>query len=357
MKILIAGDWHSDIHEEPVARALTHLGHAVVRFPWHTYFDTQERKRNKLQMISRQFQRKYMLGPIFRRMNEDLTQLVAYERPEAVLVYRGTHVASRTLERIRTASQQPLLIGYNNDDPFSPRYPSWVWRHFRRGLPEYDLVLAYRHHNLEDFRRAGARQVRLWRSWFVPELNHPCEFTEDDRARFECEVVFVGHYEADHRIALLEAVARQGHHLRVFGPDFPETLNASHLRHLLPIHPVRGEDYNKALCGAKVALCFLSKLNRDTYTRRNFEIPATKTMMLSEYTDDLATLFREDVEAAFFHTSEELTQKLAFFLGNDEARKSVATEGHRRVWADGHHVEARVIQLLEWIGEARESKW
>ena len=37
MNIVLAGDWHSDVHEQPMADALTRLGHAVTPFAWHTY--------------------------------------------------------------------------------------------------------------------------------------------------------------------------------------------------------------------------------------------------------------------------------------------------------------------------------
>ena len=45
---------------------------------------------------------------------------------------------------------------------------------------------------------------------------------------------------------------------------------------------------------------FFSRLNRDTYTRRCFEIPAAGTLMLCDYSDHAATLFAPGREADFF---------------------------------------------------------
>lgn len=361
MKILVAGDWHSQVHEEPAARALQTLGHAVMRFAWHPYFAAPQSRFGDLQRISRKFQNKYMVGPLFNRLNHDLMKAVARERPDLLFVYRGTHITNSTLRAARRLLSSTLIVGYNNDDPFSPHYPRWMWRHFISALPEYDLILAYRHRNLDDFRNAGARDVRLLRSWFVPELNHPVALSPEDRAQFECDVVFVGHNEPDGRLELLEEIAQRGFRLRLFGPYkgfgkqgwHPFIDKSPRLRYLAPVHLVWGEDYNKALCGAKVALCFLSKMNRDSYTRRCFEIPATKTMMLSEYTDDLASLFREGVEADFFRSPDELIAKLRLYINDDTLRQTVAEAGYRRVYADGHDVVSRMRQMLNWVQEIK----
>ena len=167
--------------------------------------------------------------------------------------------------------------------------------------------------------------------------------------------MFAGHYEADGRLDYLEEVANQGFRLRVFGPDYPASVMAPNLKALLPIQPVRGDEYSKALCGGKVALAFLSKLNRDTYTRRSFEIPATGTLMLSEYSDDLASLYEERVEADFFRSKEELVRKLRLYLGDPARRASVAEAGRRRVLADGHDVVTRMKQVLAWAAELQRT--
>lgn len=359
MKILLAGDWHSELHEEAVCRAFTALGHRVHRFPWHQYFIPRSGLPAPLaaaERISRKLQNRFVFGPRVARLNRDLALAAAEARPDLVFIYRGTHVTPDTLRAIKAAAPGATLIGHNNDDPFGPGQPRSLWRHFLACLPLYDAVLAYRHHNLEEFRRHGARRAYLLRSWFMPERNHPVTLLDGERERFACDVVFVGHYERDGRLEYLEEIVRQGIRLRLFGPGYewdPVLAKSPTLASLRPVQLVWGEDYNKALCGAKIALCFFSRLNRDTYTRRSFEIPATGTMMLSEYSDDAASLFAAGREADYFRSQGELMAKLRRYLADDALRSSVAAAGMKRVWADGHDVISRMRSLLSWLDEMR----
>ncbi len=349
MKILIAGDWHSELHEEAVFNAFKVLGHEVLKFAWHDYFTPSNRS---IDTFNKKIQNRFITGPIIQRLNRDLIKAVVDFFPDMVFVYRGTHITAGTLKKIKQQLPLTTLVGYNNDDPFAKGHPYSLWRHFFKAVPEYDLMLAYRHHNLDDFLRIGAKRVELLRSWYFPERNHPVSLSAEDKIKYECDVVFIGHYEADNRKQYLEELVREGFKLRLFGPGYdwdPVLKNSSNLYSFIPIHLVWGDEYNKALCGAKVALCFLSKLNRDTYTRRCFEIPATGTLMLSEYTDDLASLYKEGEEADYFRTKDELIEKVRLYLRDDKLRLAVADKGYRRVIADGHDVVSRMKQVLAWV--------
>jgi len=110
--------------------------------------------------------------------------------------------------------------------------------------------------------------------------------------------------------------------------------------------PVEGSEYAKALCGANVCLAFLSKLNRDTYTRRCFEIPACGRVMLAERTSDLLRMFIEDKEACFFSSTDELIIKAKWLIDNPAIALQIAQAGMRRVWVDGHDVKSRVEEFL-----------
>jgi hypothetical protein len=190
----------------------------------------------------------------------------------------------------------------------------------------------------------------------VPERNRPLDLSEEDRQRWGADVLFAGHYEPDKRIEYLDALVAAGVTLKVFGPDYPPELRAPCLAGSLPVKALPAEEYNKALCGAKIALSFFSTLNRDTYTRRCFEIPSTGTLMLCEYSADVATLFEEGKEAEFFRSKEELVSKAKALLADPERRARIAAAGRRRVIADGHDIVSRMKQVLGWVEEIRADR-
>ena len=347
MKILIAGDWHSELHEEVVFHALQSLGHTPIRFAWHDRF----RKAGVLSILAKA-QNKWLFGPLLRTLNEDFLRLARHTRPDCIFFYRNTHIFPQTLRQIRESLPSTCLVSYNNDDPFAPSQNARLWKYFLEGIPFYDLVLAYRPRNLEEFKRAGARHVDLLMPWYTPERNRPVTLTVEEQKAYGCDVVFVGHYEDDGRLQLLERLSASGVKLRLFGPgyEWDAPLGRSKaLRALAPVRLVWGEDYNKALCGAKIALCFFSRLNRDAYTRRCFEIPATKTLLLSEYSKELGFIFEEDKEAAYFRSPETLVEKAKFYLNQPGQLRAVAEAGYRKVTTGGHNAEARMANVVQSV--------
>lgn len=203
---------------------------------------------------------------------------------------------------------------------------------------------------------AGAERAELLRSWFVPDRNYPVEITNAQQNKYKTDVVFVGHHEYDQRLSCLEALAEHGFSLKIFGPGYewnPVLARSKHLRKLMPVELIWGEEYNNVISGAKIALCFLSKINRDTYTRRCFEIPASKTLLMAEYTDDLADLFRGDEEAIFFRNASELIEKISHLLENQELIEKISYAGYRRVVEDGHDIDSRMRRLIHSIEQLK----
>lgn len=355
MRFVIAGDWHSDLHEHEASRALEASGHEVVAFKWHTYFRPAP-GTGKMGQLGLRAQQKYVLGPAVAALNRDFVALAVGSRPDVVFVYRGTHIFGGSLRAIRKALPGCVIVAYNNDDPFGPKQPRYLWRHFLDAIPACDITLAYRHANVAAFLQHGAKRVELLRSWYVADRNYPT--TPDTRTReaLGADVVFIGHYENDGRLQYLEAIAQQGIHLRVFGPAgawMEAVARSPHLNHLAPIRVAWGPEYNAALACSRIALCFLSRLNRDTYTRRCFEIPASGAFLLSEYTEDMASLYEEGVEAEFFRSKAEMLEKIRFYLANPAERERIAAAGHAKVRAGGHDVVSRMNTLVGWIEELR----
>jgi hypothetical protein len=334
LKFVIAGDGHSEIHERACATALRSLGHQVEELYWAPRFrSVLGIGKDEFRSFNARLQNKLIEGPIVRRYNADLLALCEQTGPDVFLAYRGTHVLPSTLRNMRAKR-----VSINNDDPFSPGASALHWRRFRAGLPEYDTNFVYRHRNLDDYRAAGARNVHLLRSFYIPARNYPMDIPQ------EYDVVFAGHFEPDGRDAVLARVLDEGIDLRIFGPEW----ESSPLVNRIPMPEyLDGERYNRVLNASKIVLSFLSTLNRDTYTRRCFEVPASGAFLLSQYSDDLASLFEEGREIAFFRNAGELVEKIRYYLAHDEERRAIARAGHERVRKDGHDVTGRMRQMLE----------
>ena len=242
------------------------------------------------------------------------------------------------------------LVLYNNDDPFGPDARAVIWRCFRKLIPVADACFCYRRINLDEYQRAGARAVHLLPSYFEPALHRPITLSDDDRQRFDTDVVFVGHCEPDNRLDLMDRLLDSGVRVRIFGTHWEKHARGRRWERLLPIETLAGEDYVRAIAAARIALVFLSTRNRDDYTRRCFEIPAIGTLMLAPRTAELLSLYRQDEEAAFFGTADELVAQARRYLADSDLRRRVASAGHLRCYRDGYDTDSRAKKFLRDLG-------
>lgn len=347
MKILIVGSWLYPMYEAAFADALNCLGNEVIKFSWSPYFES---------VMGRAEEKFAFTGHRTIRFNNDLLRTVRNICPHIVLTWRGTKIFSSTLRKIK-ASGVKYLVSYNHDDFTGPSVGAPVplhhhlhWRLFLKGAKFYDRHFVKRPSNIDHLETLGSQNNHIMPMWFLPELHHPVTLDENEMQQYGSDVVFVGHYEPDDRVRHLSALIQSGIKVRLFGGGYwTEKVLGEYYPYFAPIKPAEGKDYAKALCGSKVCLAFLSKLNRDTYTRRCFEIPACGRVMLAERTDDLMLKFREDKEACFFASSKELIQKTQWLMANPKIADDIANAGMRRVWKDGYDVNSAVSWFLKMI--------
>ena len=75
--------------------------------------------------------------------------------------------------------------------------------------------------------------------------------------------------------------------------------------------------------------------------------------MLCQYTDDLAGLFEDGVDAVFFHNPSDMIKKIEFYLQNKELRDAIAANGLKRIHEDGHDINSRMNYVLQFLSEER----
>jgi hypothetical protein len=345
-------------YHEVCAQTLESLGYDVDRFGWIDDFHywREDSSEPFYHSYWHRIQAHFHTGPIVWRIEKRLLQRAKNSEPDIIWFYNVQLISPAVVKSLKQILPKAIFVQYANDNPFSTSANPGLWQNYLDSIPLFDMHFSYRINNLEDYIKRGAKSVHLLRSYFIPQLDYPTTKYEIPE-RFECDVVFAGHYEADGRVEMLEAILDAGFNLNLFGGGWNSALSKlrknSPLRSKYPIAPVTGSNYRYAICGAKVALCFLSTLNRDTYTRRNFQIPAMRTAMLSQYTDDLANLYVADKEIVFFRNNTEMIEKLSLLLTDAAWRESVAQAGYEKVFNAGHDVESR---MKKWIAQVNYFK-
>jgi spore maturation protein CgeB len=287
----------------------------------------------------------FYVGAKVREINRRVLERGAVVRPDLLWVDKGLHLWPETLARLR-ADGCRWLVHYSPDNQMIASNQS---RHYLRSIPLYDVHVTTKTHNIDWLKRLGARRVELAGKGFDPELHYPVSLNPDEEKRYQCEVGFVGHWEPT-REALLVWLSEQGFQIKVWGGSWERARRREHPLFREAVH-LRGPEYTRALCGARINLCLVSEWFGDQTTARSVEIPASGGFMLAERTPEHAALFQEGSEAEFYGSRTELVDKIRFYLNHEEKRRAVAAAGRRRCM-EHYSNEQRLRDVLDRILKA-----
>ena len=340
LRMVLAGAWRFRFYEEALAAGIRANGVEVIPFKSSDFLgrDLWSRIENKM-----------LWGPSTVRLNHALQRFIAETSPGGLFLHRPTHLFRSTLQLILKKTPGLRVVTHNHDNPFQDGRRWTLWRHYHRTARLAHVNFVDRPADVALAQRMCLPNPQIMLPYYVEGLHRPLDEIPPD---FRNDVVFVGHYEPDGRVEPLNYLARQGVSVRIYGAPWEKASLDPALRQS-PIRSAYGEDYVRAVAGAKIALVFLSGWNRDVYTTRCFEIPACGTAMVAPRTRELQALYREGEEAVYFDSKEELLAKVRWLLEDDEARNRIANAGRQRCLRDGHsnvHRGAQIIEALKGVG-------
>lgn len=336
IKILIIGAGDFPIYETALYNAFIDLGyHNCKLLVWKDFF-----KRNDLVMrVSTRTEMRFGCGYQIKNFNNRVVKECEGEKYNIVFLYTCRIVFASTVKRIREMGI--FVISYCNDDPFSDRYKNYFWRNYRKSLKFCQINYVYRSQNIMDVYEECGRRGELLRAYYIESDNYICN--ENELIKETPDVIFLGHIENDERTEYIKILLDKGISVGLNEVAYGEW--GKNKENVIFLKNPR-EWYNRYLCSCKIPLVFLSKLNRDTYTRRCFEIPAAGAFLFCPYTDDLASMFAEDEEIVFFRSKKEFVEKIEYYLTNDYVRERIASAGHDRLLKDKHEIKDRVKQII-----------
>ncbi len=288
---------------------------------------------------------RWQMGPAVWKLNRDLRAQAQRGGYDVVMVDKGTVLRQATVRALKSGAAQNIAIHYTPDAAFADNRS----REFFRAIPDYDLLVTTKPFEMEEYRKAGARELMLIHQGYGPRIDPNLAAEIPDTLR--SDVVFVGHCQP-HYAQLLKVAAEAGP-LSIWGPGWAEYADKHPWAQAVVRGPgLYGPDYARALAGAKIAIGLLSKRVPETTTTRSFEIPAMGTMLLAERTADHQALFDEGREAVFFDGGDELAAHIGRYLNDDGARARIAQAGQDKCHTAGYATAQQFTRITDWLAQA-----
>jgi hypothetical protein len=257
-------------------------------------------------------------------------------RPDLVLNQDISLIDTGLMRRIKSIGH-PILIGQVGIEP--TRGVDWK---------VYDLMISQLPRLVQLFRALGVRA----------EVNHlafePAVLDALPMApAADIDVSFVGTVSIDHqqRCALLEAVAER-YDLKLWG-NRPQTLPPSSALHRCFQGEVWGADMYQVLRRSRITLnSHIDLAGKEAGNMRLFEATGVGTFLLTDFKDNLDTLFAPDREVATWRSVDDCLTAIDRYMVDENGRAEIARAGQARTMAQ-HTYGHRTREILGFVDAIR----
>lgn len=263
------------------------------------------------------------------RMYADLKQLIFTIQADALIVdncfpYHPEFLRTIQLYKVLRTSDGPLAA-YDRDFAYLHAYD-----HILYHSPAYSRDMGME----EKLSYCGAKKTDFWP---LGSFNALCDPTKSERDILtnprDIDVIFVGALHLNKMPVIAKVKKALGKRMRVFGLinlkkniyfnlkfGFPGWVTKLPFNQYVPL-------YQRAKIGINIH-------NRGDYTvgsYRLFDLPANGVMQISDGGRYLEQFFSIDEEICDYRNTDELCDKINYYLTNEEERKRIALNGFNRV--------------------------
>ena len=284
-------------------------------------------------------------GPSVTRLNRDLLRIAEAEKPDILWTDKLLSMRPSTLDRMREMGI--ATVSYMIDNPFGTRRDPG-WRLYMKTIPHYDLHVVQRDKNVLDYTSRGARDVIKIQTAYEPTLHFapPEGWSDADRDR---DVSFIGTPYDDRAQTLTRLWRECGFHVTVSGNtrSWTRAFDPDAFKAIFRHGELFRDDYRNAIWRSRINLSFLTHSNQDEFVHKSFEIAGCGGFLLAERSEGHLQRFKEDEEAVFFSTFDELATKIRRYLPDEAARNRIARAGNLRAARDGYHNDRQVELIIE----------
>ena len=262
-------------------------------------------------------------------MCKRLVRTVRNFRPDVVFISHCDYIDNGTLDAMRAAAPGVKLVHINCD----PVETDHCCAQIARRTDSCDAI----------FVTTAGEKLKSWTTGrnvvgFYPNPSDPAFETEDNSLKtdFAYDLFFAGRPAlADQRKALLDALMPQldpSVRLGFFGMGRPLVI---------------GRAYEEAIAASKMGLSINRFENWKWYASDRITHLMGNGVLTFQYDGNEMQDFFSEKETVYFHTPDELAEKIAFFNSHDDARRAVAAAGRAK-----YHALFNAQRTLRYMVEA-----
>jgi spore maturation protein CgeB len=332
-KIVILGSFNTGALEHSFSRGFSAIGYQVISF------DIPEKIFADLNSIRTKILYRLNISSIYKKVNEDILLFCKEHRPKFIFVCKGITIYPSTIVELKKFSQ--LIVNYNPDHPFKFYSVGSGNDLIKESVCHYDILFTY----------SKSIATHLNKNNLV--LSYRIPFGYDDSNLRSCtsnislDFLFVGTCDKQ-RIEFIKAINRPD--IKVFGDQkwFSKFKPGSIVKQCYQGRPLFGEELSYMTASATATINFLRPQNmkEDSHNMRTFEIPAMRGLQLSAFTNEQAELFESEKEILFYHSIEELKDKMNFVLAHPNYAMQIRQGGHLRCIKSNYSYKNRCAEMM-----------
>jgi len=290
--------------------------------------------------------RRLNIGSRNRKLQNVLLELAEREKPNWVHFLLPLGFDRKTIETLK--DMNIVVTQYFNDDPFSSSAPFGINWKFRHALTAYDAHFVWRARDIANYRKAGAAYVEHSPPYYDPERT-PLSVRLPESDKFLADVAFIGHWEGDWRVDCLDALVNSGLRVILKGGGWDKAIRGRRIGASAPVSHAFGAEYCHIYSNVIAGLCFFSKINNDTWTRRALEIVAVGGLLVCERNEEAMQYFKDREEAYFFSSIDELVAIVNELRNNPIKRERVRAAGYARLLQSDNTVLSRAKRIQQFV--------
>lgn len=282
--------------------------------------------------------------PDLNKVNKQIQELICSNEYDIIWIDKGIIIHENSFNAIKRNAPNAKLIGYSPDYMCARHNQT---KDFLASLKYYDVYVTTKSYSVGKLKALGCKDVYFVGNSYQKGFHRPYTLTSDEQDKYNCDVGFIGAWEKERSNSIVY-LAEHGIKVKIWGNSEWKNVCETHDNMEFAGRELYDESYCKAICGCKISLCFLRKINLDLQTTRSVEIPACGSFMLAERTIEHIAMFEEGKEAAYFSSDEELLQKCLYYLKHNDERKQIATAGYERCVKSGYSNHDRIRTIIDY---------